>query len=69
MAQLVYAIHSSWISEIAKALVDYVNTVFGLAIVLVVVGGGHLKLDLKVLHKLLPEVRGELTLSIRDNRE
>jgi hypothetical protein len=35
----------------------------------VVVGAGHLKLDLKVLHELLSEVPGELTVSVRDTRE
>jgi hypothetical protein len=34
-----------------------------------VVRGGHLKHNLKVLHKLLPEVQGESTVSARDNRE
>jgi hypothetical protein len=39
-----------------KAFTDRANVVFGLAIGLVVVGGGHLKLNLKVFHELLPEV-------------
>jgi hypothetical protein len=69
MAQLVYPIHPSWIGGIAKTLADHVNIVFSLAISLVVVGGGHLKLDLKVFHKLLLEVQGELTVSGKDNRE
>jgi hypothetical protein len=56
VAHLVYPIRSSWISEIVKALMDHVNVAFCLAIGLVVVGGGHLKLNLKVLHELLPEV-------------
>jgi hypothetical protein len=50
-------------------LADHANAAFHLAIGLVVVGGGHLKLTLKVLHKLLPEVRGESTVYVRDNRE
>jgi hypothetical protein len=54
IAQLVYTIHSSWIGEIAKALADHANAAFALAIDLVVVGVGHQKLDLKVLHELLP---------------
>jgi hypothetical protein len=56
MAQLVYPIRSSWISKIAKALTDHGNAAFHRAIGLVVVGGCHLKLNLKVLHELLPEV-------------
>jgi hypothetical protein len=56
MAQLVYPIRSSWIAEIAKAVADHANVAFSLAIGLVVVEGGHLKLDLKVFHELLPEV-------------
>jgi hypothetical protein len=35
----------------------------------VVVGGSHFKLNVKVFHELLPEGRGELTVSVRDNRE
>jgi hypothetical protein len=50
-------------------LMDCVNAAFCLAIALVVVGGGHLGCDLKVLHELLPEVQGELAVSVRDNRE
>jgi hypothetical protein len=42
---------------------------FCLAITLVVVRGGNLELDLKVLHKLLPKVQGESTVPVRDNRE
>jgi hypothetical protein len=46
-----------------------VNIAFCLAIGLVVVKGGHLELDLKILHELLLQVRGELTVPVRDNRE
>jgi hypothetical protein len=69
MAQLVYPICSSWIGEIVKALANGANAAFGLTTGLVVVGGGHFKLNLKVLYELLSEVRGELTVSVRDNRE
>jgi hypothetical protein len=56
VAHLVYQIRSPWTDKIAKVLADCANTAFGLAIGLVVVGGGHFKLDLKVLHELLSEV-------------
>jgi hypothetical protein len=56
MVKLVYPIHSSWIGKIVQALTDHLNAVFCLAMSPVVVRGGHLKLDLKVLHKPLPEV-------------
>jgi hypothetical protein len=46
-----------------------VNATFGLTIGVVVVGGGHFKLNLKVLHKLLSEVRGKSTVSISGNIE
>jgi hypothetical protein len=69
MRQLVYTICSSWIGEIVKPLADCANAAFALAIGLVVVASGHPKLDLKVLYKLLAEVRGELTVTVRDNRK
>jgi hypothetical protein len=47
---------------------DRVNAVFCLVVGLVVVQGGYLKLDLKVFHKLLPEVGGDSTVSVRNNR-
>jgi hypothetical protein len=56
MAKLVYRIWYSWIGDIAEKLTDRVNVAFCLTINLVVVRGGHLKLDLKVLYRLLPEV-------------
>jgi hypothetical protein len=56
MAQLVYPIHSFWTSEIVQEVADCVNAMFSLAIGLVVAGGSHFKLNLKVLHELLPEV-------------
>jgi hypothetical protein len=56
MAKLVYPICSPEIGEVAKPLADCVNVVLCLTISLVVVGGGHLKFDLKILHKLLSEV-------------
>jgi hypothetical protein len=52
-----------------KVSADCVYTVFPLAISLVVVNGGHDKDDWKLLHELLPEVQGEFTVSVRDNRE
>jgi hypothetical protein len=69
MVKVIYPIRSSWIGEVVKAMIDHVNVALCLAIALVVVSGGHLNLNLKVLHKLLPEVQDELTISVRDNRE
>jgi hypothetical protein len=34
-----------------------------------VLAAGYHKFDLKVVHKLLPEVWGQSTVSVRDNRE
>jgi hypothetical protein len=56
MAQLVYPIQSFWTGEIVQELADCANAVFSLTIGLVVAGGCHFKLDLKVLHKLLPDL-------------
>jgi hypothetical protein len=61
MVKLIYLIYSTWISEVLKALTDHVNVAFCLAIGLVVIRGGYLKLDLMVLHRLL-EVRGKSTV-------
>jgi hypothetical protein len=51
-----------------KVLADHANVELCLAIGLVVVRGYHVGLNLKVLHQLLPEVRGESTVSVGDNR-
>jgi hypothetical protein len=64
----VYPVHSSWDSEVMEALIDRVNMAFCLTIDLGVLRGRHLELNLKVLHELLSEVRGELTISVRENR-
>jgi formylmethanofuran dehydrogenase subunit B len=56
MVKLVYSICFSGIFEIMKTLKDCVNAALCLAIGLVVVRGGHLELDLQVLHKLVSEV-------------
>jgi hypothetical protein len=56
MDQPGYPICFSWIGEIAKALANHVNVAFILAIAVMLVGGGLFKLDVKVLHELLPEV-------------
>jgi hypothetical protein len=56
MTKLVYPICSPGIGEVVKAMVNCVNTVLCLTISLVVVGGGHLELNLKVLNELLLEV-------------
>jgi hypothetical protein len=69
MAQLVYAICFSEIGEIVVVLEDHVNVAFHLTSGLVVEGGGHLKLNVKDFQELLPEVQGESTVSVRDNRE
>jgi hypothetical protein len=45
------------------------NTVFCLAISVVVARGDHFQLNLKVLHKLLSKVLGKSTVFVRDNRE
>jgi hypothetical protein len=56
MDKLIYPICSSLISQVAKALMDCINVAFCLAIRLVVLAAGYHKFDLKVVHKLLPEV-------------
>jgi hypothetical protein len=69
VAKVVYTIGSSLIVEITETLTDFVKAAFCLAICLVVVRGSYLEPELKFLPELLLEVRGELTVSFRDNRE
>jgi hypothetical protein len=69
MPKVVYAIHFARIGVIVAVLTNCMHTAFWLAIGCVVVAGDHLELTLKVLHKLLPEVQGELTVKVGDNKE
>ena len=56
------------VNIVAKALADGPDSAFSLAIGLVMVSGGHVEINLDVVHKLLPKARGESRISIRDDR-
>ena len=56
------------VNIVAKSLADGSYSVFSLAIGLVVVGGGHVEINLNVGHELLPKAGGESRISIREDR-
>ena len=56
------------INRVAKALVNGPYSAFSLAIGLVMVSGGHVKVNLDVGYKLLPKAGGKSRVSIRDDR-
>ena len=56
------------VNIVAKALADGPDSVFCLAIGLVMVSCSHVEINLDVGHKLLPKARCESRISIRDDR-
>ena len=68
MRELTSPFDAFGVNIVAKALADGADSAFCLAIVLVMVSGGHVEINLDVGHKLLPKAGGESRISIRDDR-
>ena len=56
------------VNIVAKTLANCSDSVFSLAIGLMMVSGSHVEINLDVGHKLLPTAGGEPGVSVRDDR-
>jgi hypothetical protein len=64
MGKVLNPVIASRVGEHPEALADGSDAPLCLAIRLVVVGGGHEEINVKVLHQLLPKVGGEPWVSV-----